>query len=91
MRAYNISHYKGKQYRYIKFLCGKTEKNKLLRESKIDLNLPYPKKDDLSWRLQDLESGKWVNSNIPPYITDFSCSEDKPNPIVKKKWHKRTH
>ena len=71
MKQYNIQHYRGKQYRYIRFLCGKIEKKQLLKECLIDLSLPNPKDNDLSWRIKDLNSGKWVESNKPPYATDF--------------------
>ena len=70
MRNYNILHFKGKQYRYLMFLCGKTEKMRLLEECLIDLRLPRPKDDDLSWRVKDTETGKWVDSDKPPYVTD---------------------
>lgn len=36
----------------------------------IELELPRPKDDDLSWRVKDLLTGKWVESEKPPYITD---------------------
>lgn len=71
MRQYNIQHYKGKQYRYIYFLCDKKEKKRLLGECLIDLSLPNPKDDDLSWTMKDLETGKWVFTNKPQYTTDI--------------------
>lgn len=74
MREFNIQHFKGKQYRYLKFLCGKIEKKKLLKECQIDLSLPNPKDDDLSWTIKDLTTGKWVESKKPPYQTDFDQS-----------------
>ena len=74
MKEFHIEHYKGKQYRYIKFLCSKTEKKKLVNECLISLNDPRPKEDDLSWVKQDLETGKWVKSNKPDYKTDFGAA-----------------
>lgn len=71
MKQFNIQHFKGKQYRYLRFLCGKIEKKRLLKECLIDLTLPNPKDDDLSWTIKDLETGKWIKSNKPPYMTDF--------------------
>lgn len=71
MKEYNINHYRGKQYRYIRFLCGKTVKRRLLKECLIDLTLPNPKDNDLEWRIKDLKTGKWVKCDIPPYNTDF--------------------
>ena len=70
MRRYNILHFKGKQYRYLMFLCGKQEKKKLLDECLIDLGLPRPKDDDLSWWVKNRTTGKWVESDKPPYVTD---------------------
>ena len=64
MKQFNIQHYKGKQYRYLKFLCGKQEKKRLLNECLIDLNLPNPKDNNLSWRIRN-EYGKWIDSKTP--------------------------
>jgi len=71
MKEHHILHFKGKQYRYLMFLCGKQERKRLVEECLIDLSLPRPKGDDLSWRVKDLESGKWVESDKPPYVTDI--------------------
>lgn len=54
MRKYDIQHFKGKQYRYLLFLCNKREKRRLLEECLIDLALPRPKDDDLSWTMKDM-------------------------------------
>ena len=70
MRQYNIEHFRGKQYRYLMFLCDKREKKRLLGECLIDLSLPRPKDDDLSWTIRDKNTGKWIDSTKPPYITD---------------------
>lgn len=70
MKEFNIQHFKGKQYRYLLFLCNKWEKKRLLKECLIDLNLPRPKDDDLSWTVKNLNTGKWVESKKPPYLTD---------------------
>lgn len=71
MRKYNILHFKGKQYRYLMFLCGKQEKKRLLGECLIDLGLPRPKDADLSWRVRNRTTGKWLESDRPPYRTDM--------------------
>ena len=39
-------------------------------ECLIDLGLPRPKDDDLSWRVKDTETGKWVDCDKPSYVTD---------------------
>ena len=54
------------------FLCDKKEEQKLRSECLIDLTLPNPKDDDLEWTIKDVETGKWVKTNKPPYITDIS-------------------
>ena len=72
MKEFNIEHYKGKQYRYIKFLCSKTEKKKLIKECLIPLNNPRPKDSDLSWYKKDLETGVWIKTGKPNYKTDFN-------------------
>ena len=71
MRQYNIEHYRGNQFKYIRFLCGKNEKKKLLKECLCDLTLSFPKDKDLTWKVLDLESGKWKKSAMPDYITDL--------------------
>lgn len=70
MKELNIQHFKGKQYRYLMFLCNKQEKKRLMNECLLDLTLPRPKDNDLSWTIKDMDSGKWVKSSMPPYITD---------------------
>lgn len=72
LKEFNIQHYKGKQYRYLMFLCDKKEEQKLRNECLIDLTLPNPKDDDLEWTIKDVETGKWVKTNKPPYITDIN-------------------
>ena len=70
MAKHGILHFKGKQYRYLLFLCDRKEKQKLMDECLIDLGLPRPKDDDLSWRVKDTETGKWVDCDKPSYVTD---------------------
>jgi hypothetical protein len=71
MRQFNIQHFKGKQYRYLMFLCDKWEKRRLLNECLIPLNEPRPKDNDLSWTVKNLATGKWEESAKPPYVTDI--------------------
>lgn len=68
MRNMDMSHYRGKQFKYVKYLCKKSEKRRLQRE--LTFVDAYPKEKDLAWRVQDLDSGKWVASQIPPYKGD---------------------
>ena len=41
-----------------------------MNECLIDLGLPRPKDDDLSWRVKNRTTGKWVDCDKPPYVTD---------------------
>lgn len=85
MKKFNIQHFKGKQYRYLLFLCDKKEKKRLLKECLIDLSEPRPKDDDLSWTIKDLNTGKWVESKKPPYVTDV---DQKTKNIVRLEEHR---
>lgn len=71
MKLYGIEHYRGKQYRYLKFLCGKYEKRRLLKECQLDLTLPNPKLNDVTWTKRNLSNGKWLPCDKPPYRTDI--------------------
>lgn len=71
MRELNIRHYKGKQYRYFYFLCDKKERKRLLEECLVDIGQPRPKDDDLNWRVRNIVTGKWIDCEKPPYITDY--------------------
>lgn len=68
MKELNIQKYKGKQFKYIKMLCSKTEQKNLYRDCNIKV-LKYPKEDALSWTVQN-EYGKWIKAEKPNYITD---------------------
>lgn len=41
----------GKQFRYIRFLCGHKERKHLIRTSPIEWTQNYPKHDDLIWKI----------------------------------------
>jgi hypothetical protein len=70
MRENNMIHIRGKQFKYLTFLCGKIEKKRLMKECLIDLNTNYPKKEDLFWQIQ-VDKGKWEECEKPYYKTDF--------------------
>ena len=59
LKEKNWNHYKGKQFRYVRFLCNKIEKRKLLTESLVSWTINYPKVADLEWQIQDLETAEW--------------------------------
>lgn len=71
MKKLGIFHFRGKQYRYFYFTCGKREKKRLLDECQVELNLTRPKEIDLSWKVKDMKTGKWVNCDRPEYVTDI--------------------
>lgn len=71
MRNFNIQHFKGKQYKYLMFLCDKKEKKQLMEECLISLSDTNPKEDDLSWTVKNVYTGKWEKSEKPPYTTDI--------------------
>jgi hypothetical protein len=70
MRELGIEHYKGMQYRYVKFTCGKRERRRLMQECKVELGGGYPKTSDLRWRRKDTITGKWEVCAQPHVITD---------------------
>lgn len=70
MQEFGIEHYRGKQFRYVQFLCSKTEKKRLMAECTVQLSITYPKDADLIWRRQT-GVGSWEESERPAYKTDF--------------------
>ena len=70
MREFGISHYRGKQFRYLLFTCNKPEKRRLMSEGLVPLSVDYPKKDDLQWMMQDTITGKWSECEQPRVLTD---------------------
>jgi hypothetical protein len=67
-------HYYGKQFRYVRFLCGRIEKRRLLRESPYSwtaTRVGYPKEIDLAW-LQKIDGMK-----IPCEQPQFTMAWDK--------------
>ena len=40
---------RGKQFRYVRFLCGHAERKRLLRQSPVEWTQAYPKNDELIW------------------------------------------
>lgn len=71
MNELGITHYKGKQFKYLTFLCSKDMAKKLKRECQEELTLSYPKEKDLEWKVQN-ELGKWEFCKRPPYVSDMN-------------------
>lgn len=81
MNELGIYHYRGKQFAYLKFLCGKTEKKRLMKECLMNLNTPYPKEQDLEWKVRGRD-GKWRICDKPPYITDIDANSIRHERII---------
>lgn len=71
MKQFNINQYRGRQFKYLFFLCSKTEKKRLIRECTTPLTIKYPKEDDLKWKVRGTISKKLIDSDKPDYITDI--------------------
>lgn len=67
MEKLNIKHYKGKQFRYVFFLCSKTAKKKLMKECLTELSTNYPKQEALEWRVH-LGKRHWLVTNDVEYL-----------------------
>lgn len=80
LNEYGIEHYKGKQLKYVLFLCNKRERKELLRHCAVELSKNYPKEKDLVWKKKD-EHGKWKKCSMPPYSTDISISNDEKDKV----------
>ena len=83
MQENNMIHIRGRQFKYLTFLCSKVEKKHLLKECLIELNRNYPKEKDLKWEMQT-GKGKWEQCDKPYYKTDF---DRKTRDIVDIKNH----
>lgn len=82
MRELGINHYKGRQFKYLKFTCGKKERHKLMNECLVPLTTEYPKQRDLAWRKVNLETGKWESCPMPDIHTDERntvCDSNQPS------------
>lgn len=70
MRELGIRHYKGRQFRYLHFLCSPRQAKQLRKTCLVPLTKDYPKGEALKWRGVDLDSGKWVECEQPMIKTD---------------------
>lgn len=71
MKQFNINQYRGRQFKYLFFLCSKTEKKRLIGECTTPLTIKYPKEADLKWKIRGAISPKLIDSDKPDYITDI--------------------
>jgi len=63
-------HYRGKQFRYVYFLCSHKEKKLLLKESQFEWSTNYPKHSDLAWKKRTEEG--WIVSREPHYTSHMN-------------------
>tara|TARA_Y100000593_G_C4302434_1_gene334072 strand:+ start:998 stop:1831 length:834 start_codon:yes stop_codon:yes gene_type:complete len=71
------NHYRGKQFRYVYFLCNRREKKRLLKETEFDWNQPFPKDNDIAWKKKNLEDSKWYTTDNISYIQDAVVKYNK--------------
>jgi hypothetical protein len=75
LNQYNMKHIKGKQFKYVYFLCDKRETKRLKNEATVNINLQYPKENALGWKVKNRE-GKWFKTTEKPfYLTDTTTKE----------------
>lgn len=55
----------GRQFRYLRFLCSRSERKRLLAESQFVWGQPYPKERDCVWAYEDAAEGS-RESREPP-------------------------
>ncbi len=73
----NWSHYRGRQFRYVYFLCNKREKKRLLKETDIKWNREYPKDDAIVWKKKDFTDGSWNNVGEIEWRSDSPLKYNK--------------
>ena len=77
LKEFGWSHIRGKQFRYIYFLCDKRERRRLLGESTVVWNRKYPKHNALEWKIQNLDTGEWSFCSQPYYNPDATNVANK--------------
>lgn len=65
LRELGWRHIKGKQFRYVRFLCDRSEQEWLLSESPFYWNTDHPKDASLEWR--EHTSDGWVPCSQPKF------------------------
>lgn len=67
-------HFRGKQFRYVYFLCSKSERKRLLAESTVQWSQNYPKGHDVCWKVRT-ENG-WIEAASIPYLPEAATFSD---------------
>lgn len=73
-----IEQIKGKQFRYCYFLCGYTEKRKLVDESPFEWTTNYPSYEDCTWK-------RWVAPNKYEFCEQPIINTDSKEVLKKQK------
>lgn len=68
-KEFGIEHYKGRMFRYVYFVCGFSEKKRLLNESPITWSRKYPKAEDCVFK-KWVAPYKFVKCKRPPICSD---------------------
>ena len=63
-------HYRGRQFRYVYFLCSHAERKRLLKESTVEWTRNYPKAGDLCWSIRT--GSGWIDTPSLPYDPETS-------------------
>jgi len=72
----------GRQFRYVKFLCGHAMRKRLLRESSVEWTRMYPKHEDLVWAIDAGEGSRETRN--PPRI-ERAVRFRQPAPLLEAK------
>lgn len=77
LKELNWEHYRGKQFRYVYFLCNKGEQKRLLRESDFDwTRKDYPKENDLNWKKRTDEGWEYTSKpNFNPEVFEYNSDK----------------
>lgn len=77
LKENNWKHYKGKQFRYAYFTCNKKTKKHLLKESTVTWSLNYPKHKDLEWKIKNLDTLQWEETDHIDYNMNSTNNNNK--------------
>lgn len=77
LKSFEWNHYRGKQFRYLYFLCDRRQQKQLLAESTVPWTRTYPKQSDLEWKIQDLTTGEWASTTTIVYNPNTSNDNNK--------------
>lgn len=65
-RSLGLRRVRGRQFRYVHFLCGHAGQKRLLRESTVRWHRAYPKVGDCVWTFEDVDAGEGSRASREP-------------------------